>query len=170
MCVCLLHHHPWTVSHLRQNRVFPSSVTSPDGGWLQTIEASVWASHVRALMPSVLPIFGSVPAASADVVKATALTPTALAPPQLVGPLVRAALWLEPCETTCAHVVVVNLHQRSFVQFSLSLTGLEAEALPANATRLFDASYNVTVTADGTLTDYIGPGDTSVYEVGCFRV
>lgn len=121
-------------------------------------------------MPSVLPIFGSVPAATADVVEAISLTPTALAPPQLVGPLVRAGLWLEPCETTCAHVVVVNLHQRSFVQFSLSLSGLEAKALPANATRLFDASYNVTVTADGTLTDYIGPGDTSVYEVGCFRV
>jgi hypothetical protein len=150
---------------LLESRTFSSSVASPDGGWLQTIEASKWAAHVRALMPSVLPTFGSVPAATASVVEATALTPSAEAPPGLVGPLIRAALWPEPCPTTCAHVVVVNFHQRSFVLFSIQLQGLNAGTLPDNATRLFDASYNVTVGADGTLTDYIGPGDTSVYEV-----
>ena len=39
-----------------------------------------------------------------------------------------------------------------------------------NATRLFDDGYNVTLGFNGTkiiLSDFIGPGDTNIYEIGC---
>ena len=39
-----------------------------------------------------------------------------------------------------------------------------------NATRLFDGGYNTTLGFRGEmiiLDDFIGPGDTNIYEVGC---
>lgn len=152
---------------LLQNTGFTSSVTEPDGGWLQTIQPAIWGAQVRALMPSVLPRHGEVFRPTADVLEAAPLVPTSVGPPGLNGPLVSVGAWAEACPTVCAHVIVVNLHQQSFVHFTIRLTGLTHVALPTNATRLFDATYNSTVDTNGLLTDFIGPGDTNVYEIGC---
>ena len=50
-------------------------------------------------------------------------------------------------------------------------TAAAAAAGVVNATRLFDDGYNVSlgVRGEGTvvLDDFIGPGDTNIYEVGC---
>lgn len=150
-----------------QETGFASSVGQPDGGWLQTIQPAIWGAEIRALMPSVLAPYGTVPTPSVAVLSATPLVASAAGPPHLDGPLVRAGAWAEPCATVCAHLVVVNLHQQSFVHFSLRITDLATSDSPVNATRLFDSSYNVTIEADGTMSDYIGPGDSSVYEIGC---
>jgi hypothetical protein len=87
---------------------------------------------------------------------------------------VRAKAWIEPnCAhatgAICAHLAVASFDQDSPAQFTVriegGLPGQQGEA--ANATRLFDASYNVTLAADGTLSDWIGAGATHIYEIGC---
>lgn len=92
----------------------------------------------------------------------------------------RARAWTEPgCSSLCAHVIVVNLDRESPVQFTLSLTGLELHQLigvdgrttVVNASRIFDAGYNVTLTdvldSSASLSDFLAPDAANVYELGC---
>ena len=79
--------------------------------------------------------------------------------------LPQARAWAEPCNSVCAHLVVVNIDQSSPASFTLSVQGLPP--IPVNATRLFTASYNVTMSATGSMSDWIGAGDSNVYEIGC---
>ncbi len=90
----------------------------------------------------------------------------------------------------CLHVIVVNVLEDTPVSFEIEVespptaaiisryqhhqaTVSNAEAqlhAVVNATRLFDDGYNVTLGFRGTwivLVDYIGPGDTNIYEIGC---
>ena len=96
----------------------------------------------------------------------------------------RARAWEEgPCfdntSTTgthmpCLHIVVVNTLRGTPIEFSLRVDGDDLlkhqRQVEINATRLFDASYNVTLGLNGSaivLHDWVGAGDTNVYEVGC---
>ena len=84
------------------------------------------------------------------------------------GASIRARAWGEDCKSVCAHLLVVNIDQSSPASFTLSVHGLPQLPMAGiNATRLFSASYNVTLSATGALTDWIGAGDTNVYEIGC---
>jgi hypothetical protein len=98
----------------------------------------------------------------------------------ITGGLVRARAWVEPgCSTLCSHVIVVNLDRESPVQFTLSLTGLKLQqtidsggrSAVVNASRIFDAGYNVTLThvseSSATLSDFLAPDSANVYEIGC---
>ena len=104
---------------------------------------------------------------------------------------VRARAWREACgpqsnsSGLCMHVIVVNTVQDSTVSFSvrLLLDQLRQEdselavnsrseqpqwGFPMQATALFETGgYNVTVDQGGLLSDFVGPGQTMIYEVGC---
>ena len=80
------------------------------------------------------------------------------------GPL-RVRAWREACNKTselCVHVVVVNIALASPVEFQLQIDGLGLTQA-ANATRLFDAGYNASVSQPGILADYAGPGESLIY-------
>ena len=136
-------------------------VTGPTGGWLQTIQVPIWGGEVAALAPSLLAPFGSVPDLQVTIVTGDSLRPHGV----IRGPVVRANAWMEPCDTLCAHLAVASFDQDSPAQFTVRVDGLGGQSLPptgANATRLFDASYNVTLEADGTLSDWIGAGAVNI--------
>ena len=156
----------------------PASVAG--GGWLQTIVPVTFGQQARALAPSFKAPFGAVPALTVEVTSATSLADLATlhhrslqAPqPQQArqqregASSIRARAWAEPCESVCAHLVVVNIDQSSPKAFTLAVHGLQPAVplqghtqLPAgatlqrafNATRLFTASYNVSLSAAGSL-------------------
>jgi hypothetical protein len=143
----------------------PQPVSGPTGGWLQTIQVPIWGGEVAALAPSLVAPFGSTPDLQVTIVAASPLRPHGV----IRGAVVRANAWAEPCESLCVHIAVASIDQDSPAQFTVRVDGL-GDSLPhagANATRLFDASYNVTLEADGTLSDWIGAGAVHIYEVGC---
>ena len=144
-------------------------LSGPTGGWRQTIQLPLFGGELQALAPSLLAPFGSVPSLTVTVLKGVSLRPHGV----IRGPVVRAAAWIEPgCSPNiCAHLAVASFDQDSPAQFSVriegGLPGQQGKAAAMNATRLFDASYNVTLEADGTLSDWIGAGATHIYEIGC---
>eukprot|EP01047_Picozoa_sp_COSAG01_P034518 COSAG01_NODE_2597_length_7400_cov_37.453363_2_plen_267_part_00 len=140
--------------------------SGPTGGWLQQIQVPMWGAEVAALAPSLLAPFGSVPPLRVTVLSGKALRPHGVLAD---GPVVRANAWLEPCARLCAHIVVASFDENSPASFTVRVDGIQGR-LPdegANATRLFDAGYNVTLRKDGTLEDWIGAGTVNIYEVGC---
>ena len=139
------------------------------GGWLQQITQEIWAAQVQQLMPSFTAPFGSVIAhPTAYVTSAKCLRPSASAAAcdGAVGPgPLRVRAWREACNKTselCVHVVVVNIALASPVEFRLQIDGLGL-MLATNATRLFDAGYNASVSQPGVLADYAGPGESLIY-------
>lgn len=140
--------------------------TTLGGGWLQSMVPVTWGQQARALAPSFKAPFGSVPRLNITVTSSVLMHP----PPSAGRPgatSIRARAWAEPCESICAHLIVVNIDQQSPAQFSLQLGGLDLPAQGVNATRLFTASYNVTLSASGELRDWVGAGESNVYEIGC---
>ena len=141
--------------------------SGPSAGWLQTVQVPIWGAEVAALAPGILAPFGSVPQLEVVVVEGTPLRQ--VTPRVINGPVIRAHAWMEPCADLCAHIVVASFDQGAPAQFTVRVEGM-GDMLPADgidATRLFDASYNVTLESDGSLHDHIGAGATNVYEVGC---
>ena len=137
------------------------STTTPGGGWLQAIQQDIWAAQVQQLMPSFTAPFGTAHP-TASVTSARCLRQSCADP-------IRARAWREPCNQTselCVHVIVVNVALDSPVQFGLSIKGLGLTK-DANASRLFDASYNATITQGGDMEDFAAPGESLVYEIGC---
>lgn len=190
--------------------VWPNELT-PGGGWRQTIQVPLWASEMRALLPSFLRPFEAGPHPTLTVTSATLLRPTASIvglPGNATNPL-RARALQDYCpnsataeirvasdnarrehEMPCLHVVVVNVLEDTPVSFSIevespptaaaikryqqqqaTVSSAEAQLLGVlNATRLFDDGYNVTLGFRDNfivLADYVGPGDTNIYEIGC---
>ena len=162
----------------------PAAVEGVDGGWPQTAAVSAWAAEARLLASSFFPSFGAAYAngggggASAMVVVETAslLRGAAVAPD--MAPI-RARAWSEACgpgkafnsSGLCIHVIVVNLAQDSPASFTLRLSpgAIAGKAqFPLVASRLFDSGgYDVETTFDGLIVDFIGAGDSVVYEIGC---
>ena len=142
--------------------------TQPGGGWLQEIQQEIWAAQVEQLMPSFTASFGSVhPLAS--VISAKCLRPSAHTVVNECADPIRVRAWRELCNQTselCVHVIVVNIALDTPVRFQLNIAGLGLRAA-TNATRLFDAEYNTTVSQQGSLADYAGPGESLIYEIGC---
>ena len=138
--------------------------TTLGGGWLQSMVPVTWGQQARALAPSFKAPFGSVPRLNVNVTSSTLLHPHSAGQGMTS---IRARAWAEPCESLCAHLVVVNIDQQSPAQFDLQLGGLPLPTQGVNATRLFTASYNVTLSASGALRDWIGAGESNVYELGC---
>ena len=152
------------------------------GGWQQTIQVAIWATQMRSLLPSFLRPFEASPHPTVNITSAKALLPTATAElPGLAHSPVRARAWIEgPCPTTpmpCIHVIVVNVLADSPVEYtarvrdSAAAAALSvADAETINATRLFDASYNISLGFDGAdmiLHDFIPAGEANIYEIGC---
>ena len=97
------------------------------------------------------------------------------------GPL-RAAVWIENAtvEGLCAHIVVVNIAYSRPHEFRLTmhtadtaahaaLTGRQAQRMFAIGSKLLNISADK-AQAPGGLTaepDWIGPGQTNIYRVGC---
>ena len=161
---------------------------SADDGWLQTVAVASWAQEARMLAPSLNPAFG-VQSEAALVVVSNASRLAAggsSLPPQSV---IRARGWHEECtaETNssgiCMHIVAVNLMRDSPAGFTLTVTVpgyAEYERhtgnppYPAPASRLFgNGGYDVAIECggvnctEGRLEDFVGAGETVVYEVGC---
>lgn len=153
------------------NKEFQDPEVTAGGGWLQTIVPTTWGQQARALQASFKAPFGSVPAATAAVISSSSMHPGTAANMAMIkasGGPIKARVWVEPCESTCAHLVVVNINQQSPAQFELQLSGLRLPQKEGiNASRLFTASYNVTLSASGVLRDWIGAGESNVYEIGC---
>ena len=166
----------------------PGAVASH--GWLQTVAVSTWAAEARMLAPSFFPEFGSAYAATSGrrgsysvTLEKAAVLRTDVAPD---GAPLAVRVWQEECGPAtnssglCLHLIVVNTVEDSPVAFTARLAAPadqpraaatedeEARPFPMAASVLFDSGgYNVTVDADGRLTDWIGPAQTLVYEVGC---
>ena len=143
--------------------------TVPGGGWLQEIQQEIWAAQVEQLMPSFTAPFGTVQHPLASVTAAKCLRPSAHAVVNECADPIRVRAWRELCNQTselCVHAIVVNIALDSPVQFQLTIGGLGLTAA-TNATRLFDAAYNTTVSQQGILADYAGPGESLIYEIGC---
>ena len=64
--------------------------------------------------------------------------------------------------TNCTFLVVVNLAEDAPTKFSLVI---DPAPTAHNATRMFDATYHVNITA-GRLVDWVAHGDTNVYRIG----
>jgi hypothetical protein len=88
------------------------------------------------------------------------------------GPLL-AAVWTEhtPGNDTavCAMVVVINTALTATYAFTGKVSGIAALANnPATADRMFETGASLKVSAAGELAaDFIGPGATHVYQIGC---
>ena len=168
--------------------VWPNELTA-GGGWLQTIQVPMWATEMRALLPSFLRPFEAGPHPKLTVGAAQVLrlgASTAGLPGNASMPL-RARALQDDCpaasanEAPCLHVLVVNVLADTPVAFTVevespatvaSVTGqhMSAGGPGINATRLFDDGYNVSLGFKGNtiiLSDFIGPGDTNIYEIGC---
>ena len=137
------------------------------------------------LAPSFFPMFGVFPPEPhryVSVEKATLLRPDVV--PDNVP--VRARAWREVCgpdtnsSGICIHIMVVNTVQDSACSFTLRLLeeqfrqedvtsgSTEDWAFPVLASALFETGgYNVTVDRDGRLSDFVAPGQTLIYEIGC---
>ena len=83
-------------------------------------KVGIWGAEVAALAPGILAPFGSAPALATEVVSGVSLRPAGV----LLGPVVRARAWAEPCARLCAHLVVVNFDQSSPAEFAVSVRGL----------------------------------------------
>jgi len=161
------------------------SPLTPGGGWLQNVQVAIWAEEMRSLLPSFLRPFEQGPHPASNVSFAKALRPVQAALPGTAATPLRAQAYQEECPTPmpCLHMVVVNLLPDTPVQFTIDvespaaaefarrLAAPEAGAPQVlNATRLFDDGYNTTLGFSGdliVLSDFIGPGNTNVYEIGC---
>eukprot|EP00039_Didymoeca_costata_P017633 m.326957 g.326957 ORF g.326957 m.326957 type:complete len:686 (-) comp16563_c0_seq2:5534-7591(-) len=142
--------------------------STPGGGWLQTMAVPIWAAHVHTLMPSFQMTFSSPIKQPEPVIISSETLSRASIGSKGQSRAIRVAAWQEgPCETECVHVAVVNVDVENFVQFTISLGWAAGVGKMYNASRLFDAEYNVTVTTDNKMSDIISPGDVHVYEIGC---
>lgn len=150
---------------------FEDPTTTSGGGWLQTVVPAIWGQQARTIQASFKAPFGSVPSLSVSVANASAIHPGTADHRRMIeasGGPIKARAWHEPCASICMHLIVVNIDQQSPVQFSVQVSGLPAQQPGgANATRLFTASYNATLSSTGVLSDWIGAGESNVYEVGC---
>jgi hypothetical protein len=161
----------------------------PGGGWVQTIQVGIFAEQLKALLPSFLRPFELGPHPALTVTASKMLRPSASTAglPGTVPVPIRARAWEEgPCAkaaSSCLHVVVVNVLEDAPVQYTVEIEspktvaeamrrrgGSEAGVTTINATRLFDAGYNVSLVFVGdkiVLEDFLGPGDVAIFEIGC---
>ena len=161
---------------------------------MQTIQVPIWATQMRALLPSFLRPFEATPHPKINLTSARPLLATASTarlPGEAHSP-VRARAWVEgPCNSSgssvrgvasqvaakpapCIHVIVVNVLVDTPVEYTARVNSASAAVLAAeeglNATRLFDASYNITLEVDHDdliLHDIVPAGEANVYEIGC---
>eukprot|EP01051_Picozoa_sp_SAG22_P016628 SAG22_NODE_2383_length_2632_cov_1.132649_2_plen_355_part_00 len=158
-----------------------------DDGWLQTVAVQTWGAQARMLAPSFYPTFGAFPPEPHRYVSIETATLLRRDVVPDSAP-VRARAWREACgpETNssglCLHLMVVNTVQDSAASFTvrllleqlrredpvLSAESTQAWSFPMQASALFETGgYNVTVDQAGRLSDYVGPGQTLIYELGC---
>ena len=165
------------------------------GGWQQTVQVAIWATQMRALLPSFLRPFEATAHPTVNLTGVRRLLPTASTAglPGVAQMPVRARAWDEgPCRDTdaprplhgtgpsasdiCIHVILVNVLTDTPVEVTARVNSPDAAKLATeqgvrlNATRLFDASYNITVGFDGEdviLHDFIPAGEANIYEIGC---
>eukprot|EP01051_Picozoa_sp_SAG22_P004057 SAG22_NODE_209_length_15177_cov_9.282995_7_plen_329_part_00 len=155
------------------------------GGWQQTIQVAIWATQMRSLLPSFLRPFEASPHPTINITSVKRLLPAASTAglPGTAQMPVRARAWVEgPCPTTpmpCIHVIVVNVLTDTPVEYTARVHSPEAamvvteglrSGVVVNATRLYDASYNISLSFDGPdliVHDFIPAGEANVYEIGC---
>jgi hypothetical protein len=155
------------------------------GGWQQTIQVAIWATQMRSLLPSFLRPFEASPHPTVNLTDVKRLLPAAstVGLPGTARMPVRARAWVEgPCPGTpmpCIHVIAVNVLADTPVEYTARVSSPEVSRLAAlhheagvgiNATRLFDASYNISLGFYGNdmiLHDFIPAGEANVYEIGC---
>eukprot|EP00040_Diaphanoeca_grandis_P029827 m.175459 g.175459 ORF g.175459 m.175459 type:complete len:773 (-) comp31821_c1_seq1:377-2695(-) len=157
---------------------FESSVVA-GGGWEWGIQPMLWGAKARQLLPSFITPFGS-QQPNTKISSAIALRPDA-STAGITGGLVRARTWVETgCSSICSHIIVVNIDVLTPVQFTLDITNVPQAIAGSdmNVSRIFDASYNVSLTMKSglrgspmySLSDFIGAGQTNIYEVGCHGI
>ena len=129
--------------------------------------AAFFAQRLRLLLPAIAAPFGhltSHPTVTVDV------DPDLKTVDDAAGVYnIRARAWSTPAASAttpsnCTFLVVVNLLENAPTQFSLVLSPPPFNATPAN--RLFDATYDVNVSAGGRLRDWVAHGDTNIYRIG----
>eukprot|EP01051_Picozoa_sp_SAG22_P010777 SAG22_NODE_990_length_6131_cov_3.233588_3_plen_406_part_00 len=152
-----------------------------DAAWTG-VAASV-ATRMQELRPAFRRKFGSGPRAAISVQLRAEQGSSCLvqhdeASEKLAGGPLRAAVWTEqiPGNATavCASIVVINTALTATYAFTGNISGIPALAnnpaasFPMRAERMFEHGAALNLSQTGQLTaDYIGPGATHVYRVGC---
>ena len=135
----------------------------------------MYAAQMRVMLPSISAPFG-LPQPSVAVLRHTILVPPTGVTGWKVGETLSARAWRQAPglvtggnSTYCGHIVVANGAEQSSQAFTLRLGG----SFPVNTTwwsmrvvRMFDADYAITVSADGTFSDYIDAASHNVYQIG----
>lgn len=147
--------------------------------WSTVDELTRFASHVHELGHSLHRPFGSSPHPTASILSTTP-SAAVIETKKDYEPL-RIRAWREtvPGESNgCVHIVVVNIWTGGAVQFTAMLEGLQpvfpgfkwpcSGYSACEATRLFAPGPSLNITEGGILAeDFIGPGQTTHYRIGC---
>ena len=133
------------------------------GGDVDT-ELGYFAQQTKALWPALAAPFGSNPPPAIKV-----LSPTWAANASGIRARAWAAPLFWPLQTACTIVAVANANTRQHAEFTLLLQPapvVSPDRQDTNATRIFDAIYNVTISAEGKMSDWIQAGGVNLYRFG----
>jgi hypothetical protein len=136
-------------------------IRNPADAGDQDTELGYFAAQTKEMWPALSAPFGSAPP---PLVRVSALP----AVQSYTYLWLRARAWATPLSSpvgsaTCTYIVVANANPSMGTAFQLTLDPPPEES--ANATRLFDAVYNLTITG-GNFSDYIVPGGVHLYRYG----
>ena len=152
------------------------------GDYEWTSVASSAATRMHELRPAFRRKFGSAPRPSISVAVVeqgrSCLNQHDATSEKLAGGPLRAQVWTEAtpgnATTVCAHIVVINTALTATYAFTANISCVPAlaknpaSAFPMVANRLFEFGAAMNLSQTGQLSaDYIGPGTTHVYAVGC---
>jgi hypothetical protein len=138
-------------------------------------ETPVVAAQMRVILPSINSPFGLLQP-NVTVRAHKVLLPSTGVSGWSGGESLTARAWRQaagspgsPNFTYCGHLVVANGAEQSAQSFTLQLGG----SFPVNTSwwsrrvvRMFDADYAITVSPNGTFSDYIDASSHNVYQVG----
>ena len=143
------------------------------GGMPLYAAMETYAAQMRVILPSISAPFG-LPQPNVTVRAKNILLPPIGVSGWAGGESLTARAWrqapgLVPNSSYCGHVVVANGAEQSAQSFTLQLGG----SFPANSSwwsmrvvRMFEADYAITVSPNGTFSDYIDAAATNVYMIG----
>ena len=160
---------PWGGAGSHPERTFWGS----KGGMPLYAGVESYAAQMRVILPSISAPFG-LPQPNVTVREHKILLPPTGVSGWAAGESLTARAWrqapgLVTNSSYCGHIVVANGAEQSAQSFTLQLGG----SFPANSTwwamrvvRMFDADYAITVSPNGSFSDYIDAASHNVYQIG----
>jgi hypothetical protein len=136
--------------------------------WMLYMQVEMYSAKARAILPSLYAPFG-LPQPEATLANVSYMLPLVY-PGMPAGRRFGVRAWRQETTTGwCGHLLVVSSAQATSAQFTVKLAGsfpVGDRKFGVSALRLFDANYKVNISNDGLLTDWIGPADHSIYQLG----